>query len=152
MDTLELFIKSAVEQMGFRDYNLEIDIKEGRGSLFIYENNAFIKESLPIIVDSMNHVIQMVAKKNQAKTLFLDINNYRRDRENIITELARAAAKRVTATKEQVSLPAMNSYERRLVHVELAIHPDVTTESVGAGKDRYVIIKPINMEKKIASE
>ena len=73
----------------------------------------------------MNHMIQMVAKKNQAKTFFLDINNYRRDRENIITELARAAAKRVTATKEQVSLPAMNSYERRLVHVELAIHPDV---------------------------
>jgi spoIIIJ-associated protein len=152
MDALELFIKSAVEQMGFRDYNLEIDIKEGRGSLFIYENSAFIKESLPIIVDSMNHVIQMVAKKNQAKALFLDINNYRRDRENIITELARAAAKRVAATKEQVSLPAMNSYERRLVHVELAIHPDVTTESVGAGKDRYVIIKPIDMEKKTASE
>jgi spoIIIJ-associated protein len=152
MDALELFIKSAVEQMGFRDYNLEIDIKEGRGSLFIYENSAFIKESLPIIVDSMNHVIQMVAKKNQAKALFLDINNYRRDRENIITELARAAAKRVAATKEQVSLPAMNSYERRLVHVELAIHPDVTTESVGAGKDRYVIIKPIDTIKKSASE
>jgi spoIIIJ-associated protein len=152
MDTLELFIKSAVEQMGFRDYNLEIDAKEGRGSLFIYENNAFIKESLPVIVDSMNHVIQMVAKKNQAKALFLDINNYRRDRENIITELARAAAKRVAATKAQVSLPAMNSYERRLVHVELAIHPDVVTESVGIGKDRYVVIKPIEMEKKIASE
>ena len=152
MDTLELFIKSAVEQMGFRDYNLEIDVKEGRGSLFIYENSPFIKESLPVIVDSMNHMIQMVAKKNQAKTLFLDVNNYRRDRENIITELARAAAKRVTATKEQVSLPAMNSYERRLVHVELAIHPDVTTESIGAGKDRYVVIKPIDTTKKTLGE
>lgn len=152
MDTLEVFIKNAVEQMGFRDYNLEIDAKEGRGSLFIYENNVFIKESLPAIVDSMNHVIQMVAKKNQEKALFLDINNYRRDRENIITELARAAAKRVSATKEQVSLPAMNSYERRLVHVELAIHPDVTTESVGAGKDRYVTIKPIDTNKKTADE
>ena len=42
----------------------------------------------------------------------------------------------------------MNSYERRLVHVELAIHPDVTTESIGAGKNRYVIIKPIGAEKK----
>ena len=27
--------------MGFRDYHLEIDIEEGRGSLFIYENNTF---------------------------------------------------------------------------------------------------------------
>ena len=37
----------------------------------------------------------------------------------------------------------MNSYERRLVHTALAIHPDVTTESVGEGKERYVVIKPI---------
>jgi spoIIIJ-associated protein len=138
--------------MGFRDYNLEIDVEGGRGSLFIYENNAFVKENLPAIVDSMNHIIQMVAKKNQASAFFLDVNNYRRDRENIIAELARAAAKRVAATKEQVSLPAMNSYERRLVHVELAIHPDVTTESTGAGKDRYVIIKPIETGKKTGDE
>ena len=152
MDVWETFVKSAVEQMGFRDYHLEIDTEEGRGSLFIYEDNNFIKENLPAIVDSMNHIIQMVAKKNQAKTFFLDINNYRRDRENIITELARAAAKRVAAIKEQVSLPAMNSYERRLVHVELAIHPDVVTESIGAGKDRYVIIKPVEAGKKTTSE
>ncbi len=130
--------------MGFRDYNLEMNLEDNRGSLFLYEDNVFVKENLPSIVDAMNHVIQMVAKKNQAKSFFLDINNYRRDRENIIAELARAAAKRVAATREQISLPAMNSYERRLVHVELAIHPDVTTESVGAGKERYVIIRPVD--------
>ena len=152
MDDWEVFVKNMIERIGFRDYNLEIDVEGGRGSLFIYESNALIKENLPAIVDAMNHVIQMVVKKNQAKTFFLDINNYRRDRENIIAELARAAAKRVAATREQVSLPAMNSYERRLVHVELAIHPDVTTESMGAGKDRYVIIKPIEAEKKTASD
>jgi predicted RNA-binding protein Jag len=152
MDTWESFIKNVVEHMGLRDYHLEINLEDGRGSLFVYENNLFIRENLPSIVESMNHIIQMVAKKNQAKTFFLDINNYRRDRENIIAELARAAAKRVSATKEQVSLPAMNSYERRLVHVELAIHPDVTTESTGAGKERYVIIKPIDVSKKTASE
>ena len=138
--------------MGFRDYRLELDVENGRGLLFIYENNALINENLPAIVEAMNHIIQMVAKKNQAKTLFLDINHYRRDRENIIAELARAAAKRATVTKEQVSLPAMNSYERRLVHVALAIHPDVATESVGAGKERYVIIKPIEQKTKTTGE
>lgn len=153
MDEWKSFIKNIVEGMGFRDYNLEIDMESGRGSLFIYENSPFIKENLPAVVDSLNHIVQMVAKKNQTKTFFLDVNNYRRDRENIIAELARAAAKRVSATKEQISLPAMNSYERRLVHVELAIHPDVTTESVGAGRERYVIIKPIgSVEEKKSGE
>ncbi len=152
MDGWEIIIKNMVDQMGFRDYHLEIDAEEGRGSLFIYESSPFLNENLPLIVDSVNHIIQMIAKKNQARAFFLDINHYRRDRENIIAELARAAAKRAATTKEEISLPAMNSYERRLVHVELAIHPDVTTESTGAGKDRYVIIKPIGARKKTASE
>ncbi|MBI2506918.1 MAG: hypothetical protein HYW00_02165, partial [Candidatus Colwellbacteria bacterium] len=37
---------------------------------------------------------------------------------------------------------AMNAYERRLVHTELAMRPDVTTESVGT-ISRYVVVKPI---------
>jgi spoIIIJ-associated protein len=80
--------------------------------------------------------------------LFLDINRYRQERENLITELAKAAAKKALATKGEIPLPAMNSYERRLVHVALAVHPDVMTESAGAGKGRYVIIKPIDFKKK----
>jgi len=139
----ELFIKETVERMGFRDYRLEIHEEENRGALFIYENEVFIKENLPRIVDSMNHILQMVAQKKGSRGIFLDVNNYRLEREKLITELAKAAAKKAAATKIAISLPSMNSYERRLVHTALAIHPDITTESVGAGKERYVIIKPI---------
>jgi len=143
MDTWETTIKNIIEKIGFRDYRLDWVAEQDRGSLFIYENEYWLREHLPMIVESMNHVLQMMAKKNQSKPVFLDINNYRQEREGLIAELARAAAKKVHQTKEQVSLPAMNSYERRLVHVELALHPEVKTESVGEGKDRYVIIKPI---------
>jgi predicted RNA-binding protein Jag len=139
----EPFIKKTIELIGFRDYRIEIKLDEKRGSVFIYENPEMIKENLPMIVEAMNHLLQMIAKKNQSETIFLDINNYRHDRENLIAELARAAAKKSMATKEPISLPAMNSYERRLVHVALAIHPEVKTESVGEGKERYVIVKPI---------
>lgn len=129
--------------MGLSDYRLEMAEDGSRNSLFIYENETFIKEQLPVIVESMNHVLQMIAKKNGAKPIFLDINNYRHEREGLIAELARAAAKKAASTKQEVSLPAMNSYERRIVHVELAIHPNVKTESVGEGKERYIVIKPL---------
>jgi spoIIIJ-associated protein len=143
MDNWETLTKNIVEFMGFRDYHIEIKPEEKRGSLFIYDGGSFLKESLPSIVESVNHLFQMIAKKNTIELIFLDVNNYRQERENLITELARAAAKKVMATKSEVSLPAMNSYERRLVHVALAIHPEVKTESVGDGKERYVIVKPI---------
>lgn len=144
MNNWEPFIKKTIELIGFTDYNLELKIEEKRGAIFIYENQELLKEHLPAMVESMNHLLQMVAKKNQSETIFLDINNYRHDRENLIAELARAAAKKATTTNSEVALPAMNSYERRLVHVELAIHPEVKTESAGEGKERYVIIKPIS--------
>lgn len=143
MENWESFIKKTLDLIGFADYRLEMDLKERRGSVFIYENQEMVKENLPAIVDAINHVLQMVAKKNQVEAIFLDVNNYRHDRERLIAELARAAAKKATATKAEVSLPAMNSYERRLVHMELAVHPEVKTESAGEGKERYVVIKPI---------
>jgi spoIIIJ-associated protein len=147
MDNWEPLIKRTLDLIGFTDYRLEIKADERRGSVFIYEDQEMLKENLPAIVEAVNHILQMVAKKNQSEAIFLDINNYRHDRENLIAELARAAAKKASSTKTEVVLPPMNSYERRLVHVELAIHPDVKTESAGEGKERYVVIKPITEEK-----
>ena len=72
----------------------------------------------------------------------MDVNNYRRERERLIIELAQAAARKALASKSSVDLPVLNAYERRLVHVELATRPDIKTESVGEGKDRHVVVKP----------
>lgn len=143
MESWEELTKKIAEGMGFRDYRVDIKPEEKHGALFIYDGGDFLKENLPGIVESVNHLFQMIAKKNEAELIFLDVNNYRQERETLIAELARAAAKKVVATKNEVSLPAMNSYERRLVHVELAVHPEVKTESAGEGKERYVVIRPI---------
>lgn len=143
MEDWETITKKIVAFMGFNDYRVEIKPEEKHGALFIYDGGNFVKENLPNIVESFNHLFQMIAKKNGVDVIFLDVNNYRQERENLIAELARAAAKKAMATKGSVSLPAMNSYERRLVHVALAVHPEVMTESAGEGKERYVVIKPI---------
>jgi len=115
----EIFIKKTFDLIGFKDYRLEVKPEEKHAALFIYEDQNLVRENLPLIVEGINHLIQMVAKKNSAETIFLDVNNYRQERENLIAELARAAAKKALATKAEISLPAMNSYERRLVHFPL---------------------------------
>ncbi len=73
----------------------------------------------------------------------MDINNYRRERERLISELAKAAARKALMNKQEVKLPAMNAYERRIIHLELASRPDVKTESYGEGRERYIVVKPI---------
>lgn len=143
MENPEQLIKKIIEFMGFTDYRIEFKPDQRRGAVFIYDNPTLVKENLPVLVESVNHLLQTIAKKQSQPPIFFDINNYRQEREKLIAELARAAAKKVLLTKEKISLPAMNSYERRLVHVELAVHPEVTTESIGIGKERCVIVKPV---------
>lgn len=143
MNSWEELIKKLVEAMGFRDYKLEIDEEHKHGSVHLYDGEALVKENLPGMVESFNHLFQLIAQRNNKEPIYLDINNYRKEREKLITELARAAARKVVATKQEIVLPAMNSYERRIVHTELAAHPEIKTESQGQGKERSVTIKPI---------
>ena len=143
MEQLQDKLKKLIEIMGFNDFSINYEPGSNRFLIFINEGD-FFKKFLPSFVTNLDYVVRLMANKiGQEGTVFIDINNYRRERENLILELARAAARKVMTTKEEVSLPAMNGYERRLVHLELSSHPDVKTESVGEGKSRYIIIKPI---------
>ena len=139
-------MKNLIERMGFADFKVEVDEEHHHGSVVIYDNQSLVKENLPSLIESVNHIVQLAAKKNGIQAIYFDINNYRRERETLITELARTAARKVIATAQELSLPAMNSYERRLVHMELMAHPEVTTESIGTGHERYVIIRPLAEE------
>jgi spoIIIJ-associated protein len=51
-------------------------------------------------------------------------------------------AERVKTKGAPFTLEPMPAYERRIVHLALANHPDVTTESIGQGETRKVVIRP----------
>lgn len=146
MDHWQTFLKTLVERMGFADFKAEVDEAHRSASIVIYEQLPGLQEHVPLFVESLNHLSQILAQKRGETAMFIDVNNYRKEREKLLSELARAAARKVVATKEPVSLPAMNSYERRLIHVELAGRPDVLTESEGNGRDRYVTIRIVGSE------
>ncbi len=141
MEQLQAIIKQIIEGMGFSDYSLSYDKESNRVSLII-DDQIFSKNLADFVFD-LNQVVKLVAKKNGWDPVVIDVNNYRRQRHELILELARAAARKTVATKEEIALPPMNAYERRLIHVELAGRPDLKTESIGEGKERGVIVKPI---------
>jgi predicted RNA-binding protein Jag len=147
----ESFLKTLVERMGFGDFKAEVDESHRSASIVIYEQLPGFREHIPLFVESLNHLSQILAQKRGEAAMFIDVNNYRKEREKLLSELARAAARKVVATKQAVSLPAMNSYERRLIHMELAGRPDVMTESEGAGRERYVTVRIVGSEPHSAS-
>lgn len=142
-EEFKLKIKTLVELTGLNEPSLDFDSENRRVTVFANEGD-WIKKHLPYVVSDLERIINLLAKKHGIEeTVFIDVNNYRKERENIIVELAKAAARKVLLTKEEVRLPAMNGYERRLVHMELATRPDVKSESIGEDPERCVIIKPL---------
>lgn len=86
----------------------------------------------------------MVAKKDiESPSFILDINGYRQKRDNFLRDFAQELADQVIKTKEPSILRPMSSYERRIIHLELADYQGITTESTGEGRERRLIIKPV---------
>ncbi len=136
-------IRTILDLLGLKEPSIDFSAENRKIIVFVNEGE-WLKKHLPYLVADFERLANLLAKKHGIEeNLFVDINNYRKERENLIVELAKAAARKVLMTKAEVKLPAMNAYERRLVHMELSTRPDVKSESMGEGKERYVIVKPI---------
>lgn len=96
---------------------------------------------------ALQHVARLLVRKldesqESVPNFVLDVEDYRKEREVFLEELAQAAAKRVEETKEALTLKPMNSYDRYVIHAFLATNEKLVTESTGEGEERRVIIKP----------
>lgn len=70
----------------------------------------------------------------------LDVDDYRERRAATLKRLAESTAREVIATGKQVFLDPMPSFERKLIHAELANNHHVTTFSEGRDPHRAVVV------------
>ncbi len=90
------------------------------------------------------HILKALIRKKTRTVLVrlaLDINDYQKNKEQYLRELARTTADEVVLFKADKELPAMTPVDRRIVHLELAERQDVVSESVGEGPERRVVIR-----------
>lgn len=74
--------------------------------------------------------------------IFVDVDNWRQAREEKLKKMALSIAEKVATTGKPEPLYNLRAAERRVIHTALTGHPDVTTESIGEGHDRYLVVKP----------
>lgn len=70
----------------------------------------------------------------------VDVENYRRKREEALRALARRMAEKVLRYGKSVMLEPMNPYERRIIHSEVQGIEGVSTNSIGSENNRKVVI------------
>ena len=72
----------------------------------------------------------------------VDVQQYRVRRGQALQNLAARMAERVEESGRAVALEAMPAAERRIIHLALRDHSKVTTQSIGEGENRKVMILP----------
>ncbi|MCL2707047.1 MAG: protein jag [Dehalococcoidia bacterium] len=77
-----------------------------------------------------------------AMAFVLDVNGYKSRRYESLRVMAQHIAEQVEGSGRSCALEPMPAYERRIVHMVLAEHPYVVTESVGFGEARKVVVLP----------
>lgn len=74
--------------------------------------------------------------------IFVDVNNWRRQKETKLKEMAKNIEDKVAETRKEEALFNLSPSERRVIHTYLGESEKVVTESQGEGADRHLIIKP----------
>jgi len=93
---------------------------------------------------SLQYVLNLILSKKTGRRVAygVDVDGYRRRREEALVSLAKRTASRVRGTGRSVTLEPMPPNERRIVHMALADDPAVLTVSIGEGEARKVAITP----------
>ena len=70
----------------------------------------------------------------------VDVAGYKKRRYESLQNLALRLAEQVKRNRRLIMLEPMPADERRIIHLTLADHPDITTQSMGEGEVRKVAI------------
>jgi len=94
-------------------------------------------------LDALQYLTNLAVNRKceEFKRIVLDVENYREKRIDTLTKLASRMASQAVKTQKEVTLEAMNPYERRIIHSSLQSNNKVTTTSVGEEPNRCVVIK-----------
>src|SRR3989338_7727617 len=110
-------------------------------------------ETLNSIQHALKSIIRSLEKLGRTPFIVLDVDGYRRMQEDKVRSIAEQKADFVRRTGNRIALSPMSPYFRRIVHVHVANTPslsDLTTESVGEGDYRQIVLK-LKAEKGRAS-
>jgi predicted RNA-binding protein Jag len=119
---------------------LRVDIQSDKPSRII----GWHGETLNSLQHLIKSIVRSLGKLDRSPFLVLDTDSYRRMQEEKVRKVAEQKADFVRRTGNRVALSPMSPYFRRIVHLHVtntSALQDLTTESVGEGEYRQVVLR-----------
>lgn len=95
-------------------------------------------------IRAIQKILEVVLYKQlgEAVDILVNVNDYREKQRERLEALASEYASKAQAENAPVEIKNLSSYERKLIHEYVTQNfPDLTTYSVGEGRDRRLVIK-----------
>jgi len=138
------FVQQLFEAMGVV---VKTKVHEKEGYIYL----SFTGEELGILIgrrgetlDALQYLVNLVVGRRVEKHVrfILDVEGYRKRREETLVKLARRLSEKVRRSGHNVVLEPMNPHERRVIHTALQNDQSVQTFSEGEEPYRKVVISP----------
>lgn len=93
-------------------------------------------------LDAIQQLTSYTVNRGQSKRvrIHVDAEGYRARREESLNRLARKTAGKVVRYRRNITLEAMNAYERHVIHTALQDYPGVSTFSTGTEPNRRTVV------------
>jgi spoIIIJ-associated protein len=93
---------------------------------------------------ALQYITRLIASRKLGRraNIVIDVEGYKARRSQKLRELAGRMAEQALRDGRTVVLEPMPPHERRIIHMTLRSHPEVSTKSVGEGDARKVTIIP----------
>jgi spoIIIJ-associated protein len=158
-DTDIIAIKNIVDQL-LNKMGVSASVNTGPSENVVAEESAvspivlnIVGDDLGILIgrrgqtlDALQFLVRLLASRQTTvkRPIMVDVENYKQRRYDDLRTLALIVASQVKSKKSSLRLEPMAAFERRIIHLTLANDPEVTTESIGEGEARKVVIMPKN--------
>lgn len=95
--------------------------------------------------------VVLFKKLGEPVSLLVNVNDYREKQKERLESLASEYATKTQDSKEASYIRNLSSYERKIIHEYVTSnYPELTTHSVGEGRDRQLVIDLKKNEEKSA--
>jgi spoIIIJ-associated protein len=140
-EDLKSFLKEIIEHMKLA-LDFEIEDKKGflkvnfRGDdykLMLYQNGN--------LLNAVQYLLNRLFSDQVGKKIYCECENFRKNRERELTNLAHHYAKEVRKKGKSMNLKELNPFERRIVHMTINKYSDLESKSQGDSFLKVITIK-----------
>ena len=134
-------IEATVEAERLDEGRINLTINGDRSGLLIGRKGKTL--------DALQFIVNKIVNKALDKKVdvVIDSEDYRRRREESLTQLAKKMGDKVKRAKKAVTTAPLNPHDRRIVHLTLKDDPELETRSRGEGLLKRVVILPKHKEE-----